>query len=295
MYELISSLIGRYSVPYARQFAATTIRVSSKFKQEILPPQLTRQVLGLSFPSPIGLAAGFDKSGALYSSLPRLGFGFAEIGSVTPQPEEARSPGLEVVKSRLLRHAISRPIPLGISISMNRSTPFNQMAQDYIDCLAGVWPFADYVTLNLGVRAGPDLHLVENRAFLKQVCAAVKQEQIKLTHLHGYYRPIVIKLDHARGDLESLLDCINDFGFDGLVLCCVETHRRNLSILEHTVDRLNNEIPVISVGGIRAPSDAKDRLNAGASLLQLYTGLVISGPRLVQDINDALAAECELV
>jgi dihydroorotate dehydrogenase len=290
MYKSISSLIGNYSVPCARKLAATAIRVSGVLGQKSPPPQLRCDVLGLSFPSPVGLAAGFDKSGALYSSLPALGFGFAEIGSVTPQPEEERSPGLEAVTSRLLKCAIPRSIPLGISISMNRSTPFNKMAQDYIDCLSGVWPCADYIALNLGVRSGPDLHLIENRVFLIQVCVAVKQEQARLALLYGYRRPIVIKLDHARDDLLPLLDCVSDFGFDGLVLSCAEEHRHSLSILESTVSVLGSEVPIISVGGIRTPSDAKDRLNAGASLLQLYTGLVISGPRLVQDINRTLAS-----
>jgi dihydroorotate dehydrogenase len=290
MYKSISTLIGNYSVPCARKLAATAIRVSGVFGQESPPPQLKCDVLGLSFPSPVGLAAGFDKSGALYSSLPALGFGFAEVGSVTPLPEEGRSPGLQVVTSRLLKSAISRSIPLGVSISMNRTTSFSKMAQDYIDCLAGVWQNADYIALNLGVRAGPDLHLVENRVFLIQVCAAVKQEQARLALLYGYRRPIVIKLDSARDDLLPLLDCVSDFGFDGLVLSCTEEHRHSLKILESAVSVLGSEIPVISVGGIRTPLDAKDRLNAGASLLQIYTGLVISGPRLVQDINRTIAS-----
>ncbi len=288
MYKLISSLIGSYSAPYARKLASTAIRVSSMLRQESPPPQLEWHVLGLSFPSPIGLAAGFDKSGALYSSLPALGFGFAEIGSVTPQYEKGRSPGLGAVTSRLLMHSLPRPIPLGISISMNRSTPFDEMVRDYIKCLAGVWSYADYISLNLGVRAGPDLHLVENRAFLIQVCAAMKQEQARLALFHGYRRPIVIKLDHARGDLSSLLDCVSDFKFDGLVLSSAVEHRRSLSILEHTVNSLGSVTAVISVGGIRTSQDAKDRLSTGASLLQLYTGLVISGPRLVHHINRAL-------
>lgn len=289
MYKSISSLVGNYSMPYARKLAATAIRVSGVLRRESPPPQLKRHVLGLSFPSPVGLAAGFDKSGALYSSLPALGFGFAEIGSVTPQPEEGRSLGLKAITSRLLKCTVPRPIPLGISISMNRSTPLNEMAQDYIECLAGVWQCSDYIALNLGVRAGPDLHLVENRAYLIQVCVAVKHEQAKLALLNGYRRPIVIKLDHARGDLVSLLECVRDFEFDGLLLCCTEERRRSLSIIEYAVNRLGNAIPIISVGGVRTPLDAKDRLHAGASLLQLYTGLVISGPRLVQHINHTLA------
>lgn len=289
MYKSISSLIGRYSVPYTRKLAATAIRVAGVLGQEPPSSQLRCDVLGLPFPSPVGLAAGFDKSGVLYSSLSAIGFGFAEVGSVTPRPEAMRSPGLEIVTSRLLKDAMLRPIPLGISISMNRSTPFNQMAQDYMDCLIEVWPIADYIALNLGVRAGPDLHLVENRTFLIQVLTAVKREQTRLTLLFGYRRPIVVKLDYARGDLLSLLSCISDFEFDGLVLSCAEEHRLSLSILEYTVNTLSDAVPVISVGGVRTPSDAKDRLNAGASLLQLYTGLVISGPRLVQDINRTLA------
>lgn len=290
MYKLISTLIGGCSAPYARKLATTAIRVSSMLRQELPPPKLTRHVLGLSFPSPIGLAAGFDKSGALYSSLAALGFGFAEIGSVTPQHEMGRSPGLDVVTSNLLTLSLPRPIPLGISISMNRSTPFNEMVRDYIACLAGVWPYADYIALNLGVRAGPDLHLIENRAILIQVCTAVKLEQARLALFYGYRCPVVIKLDYARGDFLSLLDCVCDFKFDGLILSCAIDHRRSLSILERTVNTLGDVTPVISVGGVLTTQDAKDRLNAGASLLQIYTGLVISGPRLVHHINRSLVS-----
>ncbi|MEO8418921.1 MAG: hypothetical protein ABI475_09370 [Methylophilaceae bacterium] len=288
MYESLSALVGRLGTPYARKLAAASIRIAGAFAGARPSPDMLRRIMGLSFPSPLGLAAGFDKHGALYPALAGLGFGFAEIGSVTPRPQTGRSPGLAAVVARLAGYRAPRPIPLGVSISMNLATPFDQMAQDYLDCLAGVWEYADYITLNLGVRAGPDLHLQENRAALYSVFAAVKKEQALLTAASGYRLPIVVKLDQARGDTDALLGCVREFAFDGLLLSG-EAPRMNgahqLAALERVASRLHDEMPVISVGGIRTAWDAQDRLNAGAALLQVYTGLVDSGPWLVQHIN----------
>lgn len=288
MYESLSALAGRLGAPCARKLAAVSVRMAGGFDTARPSPILRCRVMGLSFPSPLGLAAGFDKNGALYPALSGLGFGFAEIGSVIPQPEKGRSPGLAAVAARLARYRTQHPIPLGVSISMNRATPWRRMADDYLDCLNRLWGHADYITLNLGVRAGPDLHLPENRAVLCSVFADVKKEQARLTAASGYRLPIAVKLDQARGDTDALLGCVREFAFDGLILSGEASRQKEMhkpAVLERVANALHDVMPVISVGGIYTPQDALDRLNAGAALLQIYSGLVESGPRLVRRIN----------
>ena len=290
MYETFSALAGRLGAPYARKLAAASIRVAGAFESAPPPPGLRRTVMGLSFPSPVGLAAGFDKRGTLYPALPGLGFGFAEIGSVIPRPEPGRSPGLAAVMQRLECYRAPHPIPLGVSISMNRATPLKQIPLDYLDCLQKLWRYADYITLNLGVRAGPDLHLPENRTVRHAVFSAIKRERWTLATVDGRRVPIAVKIDQGRGDTQDLIDCVRDHGFDGLILSGEgkgDTSAR-LAALERWA--LQDAMPIISVGGIRTAQDARDRLNAGAALLQVYTGMVQSGPGWVKSINEDLLA-----
>ena len=288
MYETFSALAGRLGAPYARKLAAASIRVAGAFESATPPPGLRRTVMGLSFPSPVGLAAGFDKRGTLYPALPGLGFGFAEIGSVIPRPEPGRSPGLAAVMQRLECYRAPHPIPLGVSISMNRATPLKQIPLDYLDGLQKLWRYADYITLNLGVRAGPDLHLPENRSMLHSVFSAIKRERWALASVDGRRVPIAVKIDQGRGDTEDLIHCVRDHGFDGLILS--GEGKGDASAKLAVVERwaLQDAMPIISVGGIRTAQDARDRLNAGAALLQVYTGMVRSGPGWVKSINEDL-------
>lgn len=288
MYEMFSALADRLGAPYARKLATASIRVAGAFEFSPLLPALQRSVMGLTFPSPVGLAAGFDKSGALYPVLPGLGLGFAEIGSVVPRPEPGRSPGLAAVLKRLSSYGPLHPIPLGISISMNRATPLKQMPMDYLDCFDKLRRYADYITLNLGVRAGPDLHQPENRDVLRAVFSAIARERWVQSEMDGRKVPILVKIDQGRGDTANLVECVGAYGFDGLVLS--GEHKGGKASAPEMLEKVVRVfgLPVISVGGIRNPQDALDRLNAGAALLQVYTGVVQKGPWWVREINNKL-------
>lgn len=290
MYEALSALAGRIGAPHARKLAAFSIRIAGAFYDAVPPPAMRRTVMGLSFPAPVGLAAGFDKSGALYQALPGLGFGFAEIGTVVPCPENGRSPGIAAVKAILARHAAYHPIPLGISISMNRTTPLQSFARDYLNCFEKLWPYADYITLNLGMRSGPDLHRAEHRGILNGVLAEIRRERWRLQSMASRYVPVAIKVDAARGDADALIGCACDHGLDGVVLSTerLGEEAQGLRLLERHARALGASMPIVSVGGIAAPQQARDRLNAGAALLQLYSGLVRYGPGLVMKINNKL-------
>lgn len=292
MYRWLSAAVSRLGAPHARKLAAHALRLAAIIAPAEPPQTLRRNVMGLSFPSPVGLAAGFDKHGELYPSLGGLGFGFSEIGSVIPLPEKQRSLGLDVVVSILSRYARPHAIPLGVSISMNRMTLPGRMVNDYLICMERLWKYADYITINLGVRAGPDLHLPEYRNTLRNVLTAVKNAQARMVRECELHRPIVVKVDQTRGDTDALLACVQEFDLDGLILsgdARKGEDKRMLADLERVANALNGRMPVISVGGIRTPQDAADRLSAGATLVQVYSGIVESGPLMPQRINAYLS------
>lgn len=292
MYSRLSAAVSSIGVPHARKLAARAIQLASLVTPTGTPLSLQRNIMGLTFPGPVGLAAGFDKHGGLYPSLPPLGFGFAEIGSVIPRPEPQRSFGMDAVADILVRYSQPHPIPLGVSISMNRKTPPGLMADDYLACVEKLWRYADYFVINLGVKAGPDLHLTEHRATLCNVLSSVASTQTRLSRSTGLKRPFMVKLDRNRGDTDALLDCIQSFAFDGLVLSGdVEGGEEHLALakLEQVSRRLDGGMSIVSVGGIRTPQDAADRLSAGAALIQLYSGIVESGPLLPRRINARLS------
>lgn len=298
MYSWLSATVSRRSAPHARKLAAYAIRLAAIAISTEPQQGLRRNVMGLSFPSPLGLAAGFDKHGMLYHALPQLGFGFAEIGSVIPLPEEQRSLGLDAVVAILSRYPRPHPIPFGVSISMNRATPPERMADDYMTGMEKLWEFADYITLNLGVRAGPDLHLPKHRATLYSVLAAVKGKQADIQAESGRVCPIVIKIDQDRGDTNNLLACVRDYAFDGLILsggAHINEGKMMLANLQRVSNKMNDTMPIISVGGIHTPQDVADRLSAGASLVQIYSGIVESGPLLPGRINTHLSTLATVV
>jgi dihydroorotate dehydrogenase len=293
MYRWLSAVASRLGAPHVRKLSAHAIKLAAIVAPTGLPLSLQREVMGLMFPGPVGLAAGFDKHGGLYPFLPPLGFGFAEIGSVIPHPEHQRSSGLDAVTAILSRLPRPHQIPLGVSISMNRNTPPEWMADDYLACIEKLWKYADYFAINLGVRAGPDLHLPEHRAALRSVMASVKNAQSSIGRVSGLRRPLLVKVDRNRGDTDALLACVQEFAFDGLILSGdVEQgeERQAMARLEQAVSALDGQMPVISVGGIRTPQDAADRLSAGAALVQVYSGIVESGPLLPRYINAHLSA-----
>lgn len=293
MYEILSRTLLKINPQYARVMACHAMHLVAKFVQNRPPESLRRKVMGIEFPGPIGMAAGFDKHGDLYPALSKIGFGFIEIGSVVPQPEYQRSLGLEAVAANLMRYSYAHPVPLGVSLSMNRKTPFAQMFQDYLSGMRTLWKYADYFVINLGVRAGPDLHLQHNRAALSKVLTNVKDEQRRLHGEHGSYRPLLVKIDQHRGDTNDLLCCCRDFCFDGLILSGdrhQEKSKHRLAVLENTVKLLGADTAVISVGGICTPQDAADQFSAGAALIQIYSGLVASGPMLLRRINMHLSS-----
>ncbi|MBM3350287.1 MAG: hypothetical protein FJY53_00565 [Betaproteobacteria bacterium] len=294
IYKCFSTIVSNFGAPHVRRLAVKAIRIAALMTPAEPPSSLRREVMGLTFPSPVGLAAGFDKHGELYSSLPPLGLGFVEVGSVIPRPEPQRSQGVDEVVAILSQIPRPHPIPIGVSISMNRNTHPDQMVDDYLACLEKLWKYADYFAINLGVRTGPDLHMEEHAGTLRKVLTAAKASRTDLARITGLRRPMAVKIDCNRGDTTSLVACVQEYAFDSLILSgYVERgkERHALEGLEQVIKSLDGQMPVISVGGIRTPQDAVDRLSAGATLIQLYSGIVESGPLLPRRINSHLSSQ----
>jgi len=272
-----------------------------------------RTVFGIRFPNPVGLAAGLDKDGRALPAWPALGFGFVEVGTVTrhaqpgnPQPRLFRLPASQAVINRMgfnnagalalaerLDKAGPLPVPLGISLGKSKITPLDEAVGDYLFSLRALGQHADYVAVNVSSPNTPGLRALQDRAALSDLLAALTSETTK---------PILVKVapdltDHALGEL---LDVCADRGVAGLIATNTTLSREGVRTAEAgglsgrplterarevvTFIAKRSELPVVGVGGILQPEDALRLFDAGACLVQLYTGLIYTGPILVKGI-----------
>ena len=293
------------------------------------PPSLQVRLWGLNFASPLGLAAGFDKDAAALHGLYRLGFAFVEAGTVTPRPQAGNprprlfrlaadgalinrmgfnGGGLEVFTSNVtLARDCGLAGPLGINIGANRdSGDFNE---DYVTCLKRLAPLADYVTLNLSSPNTPSLRSLQEGEALQQLLGRMAET------VAGQIKPVPLLLKLAPElegvALEESVRAAVDFGLAGLILCNTTTARPEslrsaargeqgglsgaplrapaLSMMREVYRLSEGRLPLVGVGGIASADDAYARIRAGASLVQIYTGFIYRGPRLVAEITAGLA------
>jgi dihydroorotate dehydrogenase len=287
--------------------------------------------MGIRFPNPVGLAAGLDKNGEYVDALSRLGFGFIEIGTVTPRPQPGnprprmfRLPRARAVINRLgfnndgverlvenVKRARYRGV-LGINIGKNADTPLERAVDDYLACLRAVYPLASYVTVNISSPNTRDLRQLQLGPALDELLAAVKSEQRALAGKHRRHVPLAVKIapDLDAGQIAAIAESLQRNRVDAAIATNTTTARDGVAGSEHADEggglsgapiterstrvardlarALNGALPVIGVGGIMSGADARDRIAAGASLVQLYTGLVYRGPALVRECIDAL-------
>ena len=296
-------------------------------------PACAREVMGLRFPNPVGLAAGLDKNGDYIDALARLGFGFIEIGTVTPRPQPGnprprlfRLPAANGVINRLgfnnggvdrlvdnVRRAAYRGV-LGINIGKNADTPLERAADDYVACLRKVYPHASYVTVNISSPNTRDLRQLQQAGELDRLLGTIKSEQHRLADAHGKQVPIAVKIapDLDAQQIASIAGLLQRHRVEAVIATNTTTARDGVAGMAHADETgglsgapltarstgvvreisraLQGAIPVIAVGGIMQGADAGDKIAAGASLVQIYTGLVYRGPGL---IGECLAALCE--
>lgn len=284
-------------------------------------------VMGLRFPNPVGLAAGFDKNGSYIKPLSSLGFGFIEVGTITPQaqsgnprPRLFRIPaaqalinrmgfnneGVEAVIGNISRSKCDSVI--GISIGKNATTPISDATSDYLNCYRRVYKYGSYVALNISSPGTKHLRRLQEPEYLAHLLRLLKSEQDSLAEKYQRYVPLVVKLapDFASEELRKISELMLQHGVDGIIVTNTTLSRegiqmlprsneagglsgtplreRALEVLTKMNQYVEGRIPLIASGGIMDVSDAQARIDAGASLVQVYTGLVYKGPRLVRDM-----------
>ena len=293
-----------------------------------------REVMGVRFPNPVGLAAGLDKNGEYIDALGALGFGFIEIGTVTPRPQPAnprprlfRLPGANAVINRMgfnnlgvdrlvenVRGAAWRGV-LGINIGKNFSTPIERAADDYLECLRKVYALASYVTVNISSPNTKGLRDLQAAAQLEALLAALAGERERLAQAHGKRVPLALKIapDLETREIAEIAALLERYAIDAVIATNTTIGRDAVAGMPHAAEAgglsgapvkakatsvvrelarvLGARIPIIGVGGIAGAADAREKIAAGASLVQLYTGLVYRGPALVRECVDALCAE----
>jgi len=296
------------------------------------PAACARDVMGLRFPNPVGLAAGLDKNGEYIDALARLGFGFIEIGTVTPRPQPGnprprlfRLPAANGVINRLgfnnggvdrlvdnVRRAAYRGV-LGINIGKNADTPLERAADDYVACLRKVYSHASYVTVNISSPNTRDLRQLQQAGELDRLLGAITTEQHRLADAHGRHVPIAVKIapDLDAQQIAGIAGLLQRHRVEAVIATNTTTARDGIAGMAHADETgglsgapltaratgvvreisraLQGAIPVIAAGGIMRGADAGDKIAAGASLVQIYTGLVYRGPAL---ICECLAALC---
>jgi dihydroorotate dehydrogenase len=288
-------------------------------------PKLERNVFGLTFPNPIGLAAGFDKNAEGVRLWPQLGFGFMELGTVTPRPQPGnprprifRLPveqglinrlgfpnvGVEEVARRLekIKAANRWPrTPVGLNLGKNKETALADAGRDYVACFRRARGLADYFVVNVSSPNTPGLRDLQQGALLDSILAPLRDED------PGCTRPFLLKIapDLDESQLEAIVAAVQKYRLAGIVATNTTIEKRGLSVQEEggasgrplgarSTDvirslRRMTAVPIIGVGGIFNAADAREKLEAGANLLQLYTGFIYEGPLVVRRICEGLA------
>lgn len=301
-------------------------------------PEDPVEILGLKFPNRVGLAAGMDKEADTIDAFGRLGFGFVEVGTLTPRPQ----PGND--KPRLFRLIPNRAIinrmgfnnsgidsgvehvkkaeykgVIGINIGKNKITPNEDAAMDYLACLSAAWPVADYIAVNFSSPNTPGLRDLQQADSATSLLASLKAEASNLCQETGRNVPLFMKVapDLTDSQITELSHVFLDEGLDGLIATNttlartgVEEHRwsnqagglsgapltrRSTEVIQAFAAELGGKIPIIGVGGIMCAQDAVDKIKAGASLVQLYTGFVYNGPPLIVDCVRAMREQCPVM
>ena len=296
-------------------------------------PSLEREVFGLRFRNPVGMAAGFDRNGEIFRELDALGFGFVEIGTVTPRPQPGNprprvfnlpadrailnriglsSKGLERVISNL-RHP-RRDIIIGCNIGKNTVTPPDNAPQDYLRVFRNLYQYVDYFTVNVSYNTTFKQYVPRTR---ESVCR-ILEPLFDFRRGQNQYRPVLLKIspDLSDGDIDTMTDIMMETPLDGIVATNAMVKpegmktdaaelkkagygaisgspltRRAIEVVARIRKRSRGTYPIIGVGGLMTPADVKAMLDAGATLVQTYTGYVYNGPRFVGDVCRSLIAD----
>ncbi len=356
MYKLIRPLFFQFDPEKIHHFVTGSLKRFNRFPGvaalsravfSIENLALEREVFGLKFKNPVGLAAGFDKNGEMMGEMANLGFGFVEVGTVTPLPQPGNPKprmfrlkddealinrmgfnnlGVDVVAERILRYrqSISRtsnPTPqtphliIGGNIGKNKNTPNEDAVNDYVKCFDRLFDVVDYFVVNVSSPNTPGLRELQEKGPLKKLLQTLQQRNLK----NGVSRPVLLKIapDLTNGQLDDIIEIVKESGIAGVIATNTTVSREGLAspeknknetgglsgkplskrsteVIRYLSEKSGKTFPVIGVGGIHSAADALEKLEAGAALIQLYTGFIYEGPGLVKQINKRLLRKKDL-
>jgi len=346
MYFLIKPLLFQFDPENVHHFVTANLKRFNRFPGgaalsrvlwDFKNPGIEKEVFGLHFKNPVGLAAGFDKNGELMGEAANLGFGFVEVGTVTPLPQPGNpkprmfrlpddgglinrmgfnNAGVDVVAERIAafrRNAkgTQKELIIGGNIGKNKNTPNEDALSDYIKCFDRLFNVVDYFVVNVSSPNTPGLRALQEKEPLTQLLNTLQQRNLK----NGISRPILLKIapDLTNSQLDDIVEIVQQTGIAGIIATNTTVSRdglvskdelknetgglsgkpltkRSTEVISYLSKKSNGAFPIIGVGGIHSPEDAIEKLNAGAALIQLYTGFIYEGPGLIKRINKRLSS-----
>ncbi|VEF48742.1 dihydroorotate dehydrogenase catalytic subunit [Bacillus freudenreichii] len=293
---------------------------------------LATEVCGIRFPNPVGLAAGFDKNAEVYHGLSAMGFGFVEVGTITPLAQSGNekprlfrlvddsavinrmgfnNEGAEAVKKNLHNYEAAG-VPIGVNIGKNKFTPNEEAASDYEKCLDALYPYGHYFVINVSSPNTPNLRDLQEIESLKQLISSIQKKKVELEEKGASNKPIFLKVapDMTDEHMHDVVRAALDEGLSGIIATNTTLSREGLASKSHVeeagglsglplkdrstvwikeiYEEVGNQLPIIGVGGIFTGDDAYEKILSGASLIQVYTGMIYEGPGIVKAINTRL-------
>jgi len=338
MYGVLRNLLFKLPPEQAHNVALRSLDAAGKLGLLKMvakhPAPCPVKVMGLEFPNPVGLAAGLDKNADHLDALGSLGFGFIEVGTVTPEaqpgnpkPRMFRLPEHQAIINRMgfnnegVDHLIANVKKrhyqgvLGINVGKNKNTPNEESEQDYRKGIAAVYAHADYITVNVSSPNTPGLRDLQFGDSLQQLLHAIKDEQLKCQSAQGRYVPVAVKIAPDMDDegIRFVARALLEAGLDGVIATnttisrdAVRGHRHedeagglsgapvreaSLRVIQGLHAELGGQLPIIGVGGIADGESAAEKIRAGASLVQVYTGFIYRGPALIGEAVEAIRKE----
>jgi len=338
----VSGLAATLATPGVSQLFRSVYRFEDK--------RLERTVFGLRFPNPVGLAAGFDKDGKYYKHMASLGFGFLELGTVTPKPQDGNpqprlfrlpqdralinrmgfnNEGVEALAQRLLKFGRPGKTILGGNIGKNKVTPNEDAVSDYVYCFERLFSLVDYFVVNVSSPNTPNLRALQDKEPLTALLTTLQELNVKMARPTAAVvdgplaapgelwaeKPILLKIapDLTEGQLDDILGIVEATGIAGIIatnttiarkplitdsdevaaignggLSGAPVRNRSTEVIRYLYEKSGQTLDIIGVGGIDDPVSAQEKLDAGAKLVQVYSGMVYAGPGLVRDINKSL-------
>lgn len=335
MYSLLRSFLFTQDAEWSHETTLKILKASqgtfmqSFYRQNV--PDKPQKVMGLNFPNPVGLAAGLDKNGECIDAFAAMGFGFIEVGTVTPRPQPGnekprlfRLPEAQAIINRMgfnnkgvdylveqVKAARYQGI-LGINIGKNKDTPNENGKDDYLICMDKVYQHASYITVNISSPNTPGLRSLQYGEALNDLLSAIKNKQTQLADQFQTYKPVAVKIapDMVADEVNQVAQALLENKIDGVIatnttlerarvkhllhgqesggLSGVPVRKQSTQVIAQLKSALNGQLPIIGVGGINSSESANEKIQAGADLLQIYSGFIYRGPELIKEVVQGL-------